>query len=576
MQKKDILLIQYTDTLDHLIHLGAGRCRELEGYLLFNPKHLMLVEADAMFAQALQKRTEENQTINVINKAVSEETGSKKLWRYSLPDVHSLHEATGLYELFPGLKQLEPLMVETINPVELIKPLALQVRQNNLLVIDVPGEELSLLKALQKAKKLSVFRFLELHCGMQALYKDGDSAGEVLDWLKKQGFDILTEDKSNDPDRPRWLLKVNEITLERDELTLLVADQLVQLALLTEEKSSLIQSNQLLSQEKSELIQARDHQISALIAERDEQLALATGQQNQLELLVQEKVGLIQDNQLLTKEKSELFQAKDQQINVLAGERDEQHALLVERQTQLEMLMQEKNALFQIKEQLAQENLEAVQGKDQQISRLLQEQNEQVALTTEQKTELEMLQQEKTILIQSNEQLTQEMIESTRVKGQQINTLTDERDEQSVLVNQSQKQLLEIQEQQTLLVNQHQTLKQTLETILNQEVALKKELEEVKQTTSLSIKLQTLKEADLKDLQHRYQASLVVQENQHKLLKQLSERLTLAADYFHEISAQSDLLKEEKLVSKHVLFPWLSKFKKKTKVDVSSEIDINS
>ncbi|MEQ1486837.1 hypothetical protein, partial [Methyloglobulus sp.] len=64
---------------------------------------------------------------------------------------------------------------------------------------------------------------------------------------------------------------------------------------------------------------------------------------------------------------------------------------------------------------------------------------------------------------------------------------------------------------------------------------LNQELRDARQTASLSVKLQMLREADLKDLQARYQASLFTQEEQHQLLEKLGERLSVVSNYFHQM-----------------------------------------
>ena len=59
----------------------------------------------------------------------------------------------------------------------------------------------------------------------------------------------------------------------------------------------------------------------------------------------------------------------------------------------------------------------------------------------------------------------------------------------------------------------------------------------MRQTAALSIKLQALREADLRDLQARYQETLLSQNSQHQLLVKLSERLNKASSYFHRLAS---------------------------------------
>jgi chromosome segregation ATPase len=70
----------------------------------------------------------------------------------------------------------------------------------------------------------------------------------------------------------------------------------------------------------------------------------------------------------------------------------------------------------------------------------------------------------------------------------------------------------------------------------NQERRLFEELRESRQTAALSVRMQTLKEADLRDLQTRYLSAMAIQEEQHQLLAKLSERLGAASAYFHQLA----------------------------------------
>jgi FkbM family methyltransferase len=68
------------------------------------------------------------------------------------------------------------------------------------------------------------------------------------------------------------------------------------------------------------------------------------------------------------------------------------------------------------------------------------------------------------------------------------------------------------------------------------EDSLRDELREARRTAALSVRLQALREADLKDLQGRYQVSVEAQQKQHELLGKLSERLNTASVYFHQLA----------------------------------------
>ncbi len=82
--------------------------------------------------------------------------------------------------------------------------------------------------------------------------------------------------------------------------------------------------------------------------------------------------------------------------------------------------------------------------------------------------------------------------------------------------------------------------KEKLKTRADTEEKHQRELEQARETASLSVKLQILKEADLKDLQQRYKKSILAQESQHKLLNKLTDRLSIAADYYHQLPQESE------------------------------------
>jgi hypothetical protein len=222
--------------LDHLIHLGAGRCSELEDHLARKPGVVLLVEADPQLAEALAARTADLPEVRVLCAAVAGQPEFRTLHRYNLPDAGSLRPATGLRELYPGLRLLEQLPVELIDPTELLQPLQVDPEGDSLLIIDLPGEELPVLQALQAADLLHSFRELRLYCGRQSLYLESAPAEQVLQWLVDTGFDVADENGAQDSDRPCWTLRRNALMLQNRGLR-------QQIEALTQERDSLSRSS---------------------------------------------------------------------------------------------------------------------------------------------------------------------------------------------------------------------------------------------------------------------------------------------------------------------------------------------
>ena len=150
--KPNINEAQNIKSIETIVHFGAGQCGELDEHLTLQPRLLLLVEADPHLVEALYSRTANLKNVKVCCAAVSGQPGPAIFNRYNLPEVNSLHPASGLLKLFPGLKTVEQLKVEAVSPVSLLKPLDLQAQQENRLVIDLPGEELPVLLALQQSQ----------------------------------------------------------------------------------------------------------------------------------------------------------------------------------------------------------------------------------------------------------------------------------------------------------------------------------------------------------------------------------------------------------------------------------------
>ena len=204
--------------IDTLVHLGAGRCSELDGYLALKPRQLWLIEADPQLAEELKSRTEGLDQVHMRCEAIAGQSGPATLHRYNLPELNSLRTASGLLDLFPGLKTLGRLQVEATSPLKLLQQLELRAEQQNRLVIDLPGEERPVLQALQQSQQLYLFDHVQLHCGRKPLYEGSEPAALVLKWLREEGFDLVAEDNSHDPDRPCWTLQRNALQLHNREL----------------------------------------------------------------------------------------------------------------------------------------------------------------------------------------------------------------------------------------------------------------------------------------------------------------------------------------------------------------------
>ena len=105
-----------TEIIETLVHLGAGKCSELDYYMSLQPKHMLLVEGDPEIADALLERTANLAQVVVENSVIAGQSGESSFIRYNLPGTGALHEATSLLETYPGLRKTHEFSVSTVAP----------------------------------------------------------------------------------------------------------------------------------------------------------------------------------------------------------------------------------------------------------------------------------------------------------------------------------------------------------------------------------------------------------------------------------------------------------------------------
>ena len=206
-----------------IIHIGAGRCSELPQYLAVHPERIILIEPNPQRAQELSRRTADNERVEVLVVAVTDDPTRTRLQLFNLADLSSLRTPTGAYQLFPGLKVTGEVDVEAMTPAELFETGQWDANTNHRLVIDAPGEETAIVNALHEASQLAHFNQILLHCGSEPLYEYNAPAATLLDQLQEAGYDIEQQDDS-DPDRPCWSLRRNPLRLENQTLRQQVAE----------------------------------------------------------------------------------------------------------------------------------------------------------------------------------------------------------------------------------------------------------------------------------------------------------------------------------------------------------------
>jgi FkbM family methyltransferase len=387
--------VQARKQIDTIVHLGAGRCGELDAYLALEPQRLLLVEADPELAETLQARATDHPQVQVVRAAVAGTSGPATFFRYNLPGAGSLRAASGLRQLFPGLKLVEEVPVEAVTPGKLLQPLELRVEDENQLVVDLPGEELPVLQALLREGQLHIFSHVQLYCGREPLYEGSEPAARVLQWLKEQGFDLQAEDDSLDPDRPCWTLERNALQMRNRELVAQLEALQGQLEQLIGSHDDQVKQAVQLKEQVRQLTAERDAQVESA-AERNARIDQVTKERDDQKKLAAERQQRLEQLARTEDEQAKLVGERQAQVEQLKKARDEQSKLAAERQAQLEQLTKERDEKARWASTLKTQLAETTQAGDLEINKLkaaLQEAKNRVAQLEAQLPEMEMRQQ---------------------------------------------------------------------------------------------------------------------------------------------------------------------------------------
>ncbi|XSG85256.1 MAG: hypothetical protein ACPW60_00685 [Methylohalobius sp. ZOD2] len=248
-----------------------------------------------------------------------------------------------------------------------------------------------------------------------------------------------------------------------------------------------------------------------------------------------------------------------------------QYRALSERNAQLdadlERSRKEVNALNQKLGQLTEEVDAHQQREEKKAAELseLEKKNQQLTqdnnILAKEKVKLEEERDRQTLALNS---VTSEL-EKNRGKNAQLEAELRQSQEEVHALNGNIKELTEkvetyrLQEEQRKtelaeLAKKNEHLAQENTALASKKTALEKQIEEnrsglqsAKSDLSIALRLQSLREADLKDLQKRYSEILKTKKSQDELLAKLQKRLSDAAQYLRVINSQDDDGNQENL-----------------------------
>jgi hypothetical protein len=203
------LFVSEGESLDQILHLGAGQHHDRSEYVSLHYRKLILVEGEPEAADALSAAYDGNPSVQVIQKIITPKGGDVRFYRYNLSSVNGLLPSGSLNSIYPRLKVIGEETIPSLPLASLIEGLEIDARKKNLLILDLPGQEASLIESLTK-DHLRKFEFLIVRGCRASLQEGAKSLQETQALCEKSNYKIIQQDHEDDPNWPIILLRYDD------------------------------------------------------------------------------------------------------------------------------------------------------------------------------------------------------------------------------------------------------------------------------------------------------------------------------------------------------------------------------
>ncbi len=186
---------------DTVLHIGPGILYNKIRYSATAAK-IVIAEPDLDLALALKSRAASQRSIEIIEKAVQPEGRRAELHQFNFSMLNSLRQATGLQQLFPGLRQTGVTTVDGLSVPHLLEKMSPEHDSRDLLIVDALGEDMDLLKSFEAASVLTRFSDIVLRSTKHVVFAQGAPTKTVIEWLGQRHYDRPITLENSDPDFP--------------------------------------------------------------------------------------------------------------------------------------------------------------------------------------------------------------------------------------------------------------------------------------------------------------------------------------------------------------------------------------
>lgn len=183
-----------------LFWLGAGKAK-FPALNANDYQKVILVEAQSNVCSRLRETYQSQDNVEVLNTCITTKT-QNSVQSFNVSNVNefsSLLLPTGLNDLFPGLKIIKSVDVDTTDLAEVFGRFSSEYEYE--LIVDLPDLAGQVIQQLSEDLQLQSFSQISVSCGISSLYEGASNYEQISDILKSEYFEQTLLDDS-DPDIP--------------------------------------------------------------------------------------------------------------------------------------------------------------------------------------------------------------------------------------------------------------------------------------------------------------------------------------------------------------------------------------
>jgi len=170
---------------------------------------------------------------------LNDKEGKETLREFSLPQFNSLKTATGVFDIYPGLKQVQMQSVHCLSPESLLQRYELSNQAKNVLWLEVNGQITTTIKAIIENQQIYQFATLFLLIPSQPWYESEVAIDKLTDILKNIGYDVFDLASDFDVDQRLYEFIRHPMTLQKNTLETELKDIRLEFAKILDKKAEL-------------------------------------------------------------------------------------------------------------------------------------------------------------------------------------------------------------------------------------------------------------------------------------------------------------------------------------------------